>query len=190
MAHQILRFEHIDTDPDQGSDVFVPDGYAGFQWENMGCFDTTEMGPTSGYAIGTHSGTSVAFNASAQDASFFLEEGTFTLKSGYFTAAFLDETIKLVAYLDGERVGSKKIAIDNTQQTFAHFGDKFAHIDEVVVKTGGGPQSQVAIDDLKIEFDPSAEPMSAPHVTAEEAAMNDAGLFRPFVDQGMFWMLD
>jgi hypothetical protein len=184
-----LRFEHIDNDPDAGSDVSVPDGYAGFQWDNMGCFNTSEFDPGSGYSVGTHSGDSVAFNGSGLNASFFLEEGRFTLKSGYFTAAFHPESIKLIAYLDGQKIGTKNIDIDSTQQTFVKFGKKFAHIDQVVVNTGGEALSQVAIDDLLVSFEAAAEPMAAPHASPQETAMHDAGLFAPLVDHGMSWML-
>lgn len=187
-----IRFEHIDEP--SGVSTQIPQGYADLSWDNFYCYDTAEF--SGGWQVGTHSGSSVGFNGGGNDAGFSREEGTFTLKSGYFTAANIDFVrVRVVAYLDGERIGSKKFDVTNTEQSFIKFNDRFAHIDEVVITTQDVSQSQIAIDDLKIVFDEERAPASAAHdqaLAAHAAAANEmllAGLNAPMHHAVDMWML-
>src|SRR5262249_44614478 len=100
----VVTFEHIAT-PHHDA-IPVPDGYAGFHWNNFYGDNSRDpiLDPDSGYATGVHSGKSVGFNAFAEDASMSADS-PFTLKSGWFTGAFLDEMVTVKAYAGGEKVG-------------------------------------------------------------------------------------
>jgi hypothetical protein len=156
-----IRFENVDPGGDSLSTI-IPSPHKGLNWDNFRAFDTTES--SGGYVVGTRSGTSIGFNSGGSDAGFSREEGTFSLKNGFFTAANLELVeVRVIAYLDGEKVGAKRFDAVNTDQTFVKFGSEFAHIDEVVVSTNDAVQSQVAMDDLKIAFDLLALPASGAH---------------------------
>jgi hypothetical protein len=187
-----IRFENIDEP--SGISTQIPQGYADLAWDNFYSYDTAEFG--GGWQVGTRSGSSVGFNGGGSDAGFSREEGTFSLKNGYFTAANLDFVqVRVVAYLDDEKVGSKRFDVVDTEQAFIKFGHKFAHIDEVVITTNDVSQSQIAIDDLKIVFDEERAPPSAAHdqaLAAHAAAASDlllSGLNAPMHHATDGWML-
>ena len=184
----VIKFENIDTTADNQV-VDIPNHYAGLHWKNFGAFDSDAF-PTSGYGVGTHSGHSVAINNGGKNATFSADH-TFTLKNGYFTAGFDGERITVKAFHNNHLVGTKKFHIDETHQTFVHFGPKFAHIDKVVVATGGHQGTQVAIDDLTVKWDsqPGHVAMDAHHDSAAHIAaaehLFDAGL-SPVADHWLF----
>lgn len=182
MTRTVVKFDQIAT-PAEGYIDDVPDGYAGLHWSNFAAYNAKDpaVGPSSGYRNVVQSGTSCGFNGGAADASF-TSDGTFSLKSGWFCAAFAPEEVTLVASLDGTEVGHKTFDVDNITPTFIKFGKKFAHIDSVTVQTGGEELSQLAMDNLVIKTDDAAAPEAMPEF--QWAAQAPA--YRPqFIDAGL-----
>jgi hypothetical protein len=177
-----ITFEDIDHDADMDPNL-VQDGYKGLEWHNFFAFNTDALVGT-GYHTGTHGGNSIGFNEGGKNARFFVEEGTFTLKSGYFTAAFQEERITLTAVLDGVVIGKKKVLIDDEHQEFVKFNDKFSQIDEVRLATGGENGTQAVLDDLIVTIDDARpEPAAVhdfsravPHLSHAPVAMTQGGM--------------
>jgi hypothetical protein len=95
-------------------------------------------------------------------------ESTFSLRSGHFASAWnTGETVKFVAFREGNKVGQLTVVLDqNTQQI--EFTNKFKHIDAVEITASGGTDADaaddeefgfghhVAMDNLSIKLDESA----------------------------------
>ena len=88
---------------------------------------------------------------------------TFSLNKGTFAAAWnVDDFVVFTAYLDGNAIGSKIVVMNQTAQEI-RFGHDFDHIDQVVITcdpgsdqnpSDGGAGPELAMENLKIEFDP------------------------------------
>jgi hypothetical protein len=178
IAVTLVKFEGIDPQPTGATQI--ADGYSGLHWDNFYALDTRPASyANTGYRHGTVSGTSVGFNGSGLDATFSADV-TFSLKSGYFTGVFSDYPITLTAFLGGTEVGHKTFNVINTLPTHVKFGHRFDHIDAVTVSTGSAPSSQVAIDNLRIQFDaPTADEFVPP---PDGGAAPPESAFQPVVD--------
>jgi hypothetical protein len=87
-ASTLITFD--DLNPGTGS-FMIPNGYQGFQWSNFAVTNGAQFSAhdnAPGFVNGVVSGSNVAFNADARDASFGVINGsTFTLTSLYLTQA-------------------------------------------------------------------------------------------------------
>jgi hypothetical protein len=152
-----------------GPDDFgtVPNGYAGLEWTNFGVLGKGlihDAYPHGGYRNVVHQ-QAVAYlyppEGTDCDSAISLTDGTFTLKSGIFAAAWNEgEEVTFKAYLDGVLVGRKTVVLDETAIQIS-FGAKFAHIDAVRIQSSGGtvvdPEegsgAYLAADNLKLLLD-------------------------------------
>lgn len=111
-----------------GSIDFIPNGYGGFNWVNMGYLDAVNYGSPSGYQIGLISPNNVAFNAYGNSATVSLATGTFDFNSAYLTSAWYEPNILTVeGFLSGNLVGTKQVPLSTTAPILATFN--YANID-------------------------------------------------------------
>jgi hypothetical protein len=176
-----IKFEGLVPHNSEG---FIPDGYAGLHWDNVGAADKAEFNrDPDGYKAVVHQ-RGVAFNW-AGDPAGFSSDNTFSLKNGHFAAAWnigLDVVVR--AYSDGVLVGEKHLVLDQVD-TPVRFGRDFRHIDQVTIEssggtdgTGNGGGTQVAFDNLKINFDFPSGPVHVDAATShaiEELGPSHAG---------------
>jgi hypothetical protein len=143
----------------------IPNGYAGLNWNNFWWIIGAADNP-SGYTNGTVSQPNVAYNFGGNAAAFSNSNSSFTLNSGYFTAAWNDGlAITVVGMLGGiQVVGDTQTFVVNTSgptlETFNWSG-----IDEVGFSSAGGVHhvgyigsgTQFVLDNLAIN-EPSTVP--------------------------------
>jgi hypothetical protein len=154
----------------------VPDGYAGLNWGigvvGRDYVETNFPTLTDGYD-NVMRGDACAFTVSNDEqnttkATFTAVEGTFTLVSGIFAAAWnTGQTVKFTAYADGQKVGSQTAVMDQTAQEIV-FDRGFRHIDTIKIKGFGGTDANpddeedfgfgahIAMDNLKLKLDEAA----------------------------------
>jgi hypothetical protein len=156
-----INFDGIDT-PGDGDGTFIPNGYAGMNWDNFGALDPTQDFNPSGYVNGIRSGDSVGYNAFATPATMSTAGNDFDLKKGYFTGAWnngLQVTVQ--AYDDGNLIATKVFTVDYDGPTKVKFGHHFKSIDTVIISSAGGTDAtgddgftgeHVAVEDLTVKF--------------------------------------
>jgi len=88
-AATLLTFDDLTSVSPDNDWALISNGYGSLQWYNFGVFNGSVRPVTEGYRTGTVSPTNVAFNIFGDPASIS-SRGTFTLKSAYLTAAFVD----------------------------------------------------------------------------------------------------
>lgn len=112
----------------------VPNGYGGLNWSNVS-YENSDVGV--GYANGVISPTNIAFNPNGNPAILLVANGTFTLSSGYFTAAWRDGLqITVNAYNGATLVDTQQFNVNTTGPTLETFN--FTDITEAVISTSGG----------------------------------------------------
>ena len=138
----------------------IPNGYAGFQWQNFGVLDAADSGPgwdQTGYYYGTISPKNVAFNESAETASFSITSGTFDLNSAYLTAAYYEGlTFTAVGYRNGVALYNNTYTLSETTPTLIQFN--YLGVDMVSMSSS---PNQFAMDNLLVTI-PSSVP--EPHL--------------------------
>ena len=111
----------------------------------------------------------MALNAYANDATLSAPSGTFTLNSGYFTAAWYDGlTIDVTGFNSGNQIDATSFAVNTSGPTLETFD--WSGVDSVVFHSSGGTQNpnlfgggtHFALDNLRVneETTPTPEPGS------------------------------
>ncbi len=114
----VLGFDDISTFPDS-TDVDVPDGYGGLNWDNFNVLYET-CHPGSGYEYGTVSKSYVAFNAFA-DPTWVTSDTTFDFNGAYLTSAWDDQNVRVLGCLGGELKYDVTVPIVTTGPTWYDF---------------------------------------------------------------------
>ena len=183
----VITFDDLACLPD----IAIPNGYAGLNWSNFYCGDGTD--PTyipSGYFNGIVSGKNVAYNASANPATFTITApggAKFNLNSVYLTAAWNDNlNVQIVASRNGTTLTPLDYTVQATGPT--QVTPALVNIDQVVFSSSGGTTHPgytdggplFVMDNLDISFGPIVTTNPATAITATGATLNgsinDAGL--------------
>lgn len=132
----------------------VPNGYAGFNWNNFYYMDAVNYyGNPSGYYNGIVSPNNVAFNAFGDPASVVWTGQLFAVSDFYTTAAWRDQLdITIVGYLAGNPVitGSGQINTDGPTHWTA---TGLVWIDTLTFTTSGGINHGYAYDGTHFALD-------------------------------------
>ena len=134
-AQTTITFDDLS---DNGSGTPIANGYQGLNWSNFYVLNTNQFPVPSGYQPGTVSGTNVAYNGGVPEAINSVTPGsTFTLNSGYFTAAWHDNlNLTVTALHNGLTVFSKSVTLSATAPTLVNFD--FTGVDQVNFDSSGG----------------------------------------------------
>ena len=135
---------------------FIPDRYAGFNWNNFGVIDPLLLGEpfeTSGYTNGIVSGSYVGF-IPGEGSEVTYGGGTFHFQSAYLTGAWKDQVRVLVTgYEDNTVLYQDILFVDSDVPTFIGFN--YLGIDSLQISSSGGVDagyggfgSQVAFDNI------------------------------------------
>jgi hypothetical protein len=131
---EVLTFDDL-TSPPSGLGISVPNGYGGLDWSNFSFKNGLTDGV--GYANSVVSPNNMVYDRSGNPGDVTAIAGTFTLVSGYFTAAFRDGLqITVDGYNQGHLVDTSQFTVNTTGPTLETFN--FSSIDEAVFTTSGG----------------------------------------------------
>lgn len=116
----------------------VPNGYAGFNWQNAVYADPVDLGLVpSGYFAGLVSGTNVLTNAYESPLTFTSTTAAFRLDSLWLTGAWNDDLhVHLEGYRSGLLICTADYVVNSTGPTFVTPG--FLGVDSVVISSYGG----------------------------------------------------
>jgi hypothetical protein len=192
-ASTLLTFENTNTTTEQP--LY---GYGGLQWQNVQTMNTDwfvrDGGPINGYVTGAVSPPTVAWvpedGLSNRASATLTSSAPFELKSAYLTSAWNDNLLLQVnAYLNGQPVGSRTIALNPSSPTMVNFN--FPLADTVRLSASGGtpdpafapplpPQSilptpEFVIDNVTVDG-PGVTPTPLPNPVPEPSALAVAGL--------------
>jgi hypothetical protein len=130
----VWTFDELYTPAYGGS--FVPGGYAGFEWENMGYLDPTDGFSNSGYMAGMVSEPHVAVNGAGYPAAVFDDE-VFNFGGAYLTGAWNDGlNIQVEGFFDGELKYSQTVVVSSTSPKWFDFN--YYGIDRLEFSSWGG----------------------------------------------------
>lgn len=128
----VIDFEGLVEPDNRDGYISLPDGYSGFNWSNMGAIDYRIGSVGSGYEHGAISGTSVAFNWAAQMA--ITSAGTsFDFNGAWFTAAWIDNTLKVEGFNNGQLMYSIGMELNTTTPQWLNAN--FSNIDSLQFST-------------------------------------------------------
>jgi hypothetical protein len=154
-----------------GFGAALPDGYAGFAWDNIHVLNSS-LFPNSGYDGAAVSQTNVAYNAWGSAAA--VEDGAFTFNGAYFTAAWRDGlNVQVQGYSGGTLLYDWTIVVDHDGPTW--FAFNYVGIDRLTFNSFGGTEveglsgsgAQFAMDDFTY---------NVPHAPLPPAALLGLGL--------------
>ncbi len=162
----------------------IPNGYKNLNWNNFYCLDgATYNGGNSGYNAGRVSGNNVAYNGFGSPAEYAITTpggAKFNLNSVYLTGAWNDNLVVTIeAYRNGSLVSNSNHTLSATAPTLVTLN--LANIDRVRMSSAGGtphlaygadPGFQFVMDNLDIDFGPSATTQPATAVSATGATLN------------------
>jgi hypothetical protein len=142
-----LGFDDIEVGQDH---VTITNGYGGLNWKNFGIFNGSKRPEREGYKTGTVSPENIAFNQSGDPAAIS-GSTPFILRSGQFTAAFVDGmSLRIRGYRDGQAVYDQTRVLRTNGPTLIEFDP--TEVDRVAfVPT---PSTPFVLDDLSY---PTAE---------------------------------
>jgi hypothetical protein len=111
--------------------------YQGLNWQNFFAESISDVGIPSGYGIACVSLPNIAYNGGGNSASISISSGTFTLNSGYFSAAWRDGLqMQVEGFLGGTLEYSNSYSLYTTLQNYIDFD--YSGVDTVVFSTSGG----------------------------------------------------
>lgn len=129
----------------------IPNGYAGFNWDNFYALDAQNfLGGASGYGHGMVSPTNVGLNAFHNPASFS-SATPFTLESAYVTKAWTAGITHFEGYSGASLLYSMDVNSTTTEPTFVTFN--WTGLTKVVMSDGNNTQ-HTAIDNITVNAVP------------------------------------
>ncbi|MEN6427143.1 MAG: hypothetical protein ABFE13_17450 [Phycisphaerales bacterium] len=134
----VLGFDDVTTD----EWAEVPDGYGGLNWDQVYTL-RKDFHPGSGYEYGTVSDSYVAYNYNANPA-WATSDTTFDFNGAYLTAAWSNQDLQVLGYLDGELKYDVTVPVVTTGPTWYDFD--FLGIDALNIISLG--DSQFAMDNF------------------------------------------
>jgi hypothetical protein len=129
----VWTFDELSTPPGEANPI--PNGYGGFNWENMYYLDPVAAYPVSGYMNGMVSQPHVAFNAYARAAA--VSDGIFDFGGAALTGAWNDGlNIQVDGLLGGNLIYSQTVQVDTSGPTWFDFN--YYGIDRLEFSSWGG----------------------------------------------------
>ncbi len=148
----------------------IPDGYAGFAWDNFGLMKYDRYGGagSSGYYNGTVSPNYTALNVYGNPAEFSATEA-FDLVGAYFTAAWRDGLlIEVEGFLGGESVGSTEFNVNTDGPVWKEFNWT---VDRVTFASSGGEAGAFDKTDYHFAMDNLTTREATPAIPAPGAVL-------------------
>jgi len=136
----------------------IPDGYGGLHWSiDFQSVDAILLPFPSGYKNGLVSGRNVAYNAFANDVSFWVASGTFALKGLYLTGAWNNSlNVDITGYLGSSAVHTATVVVSSNAPTQVLLN--WSGVDKVEFHSYGGVSAgyegsgtHFVLDDLDVE---------------------------------------
>ena len=128
----VLTFDDLTP---TASFALIPDGYGGFNWDQMGYVNGPSHTPGSGYDLGRVSGDYVAYNSF--EATATVSNGSFDFNGAYLTAAWRNGlNIRVQGFLGTVLQEEMTVVVDYDGPTWFDFN--FFGIDELRFSTSGG----------------------------------------------------
>jgi hypothetical protein len=167
-AHaQLATFDDLPgCTPGNTGGTLIPNGYAGFNWDNFYIADgpntaTVQGGP--GYASGTVTPRCIALNG--YGASSMISAAPFTFNGGYFTAAFTNGlTVNISGYNGATLLFSQVLTLNTSGPQLLNVA--WDNLTSVTFASGDGqPGSQFVFDNFRFNNTPD------PTITPEPASM-------------------
>jgi opacity protein-like surface antigen len=146
---EVITFDDINT---ANGYVQISNGYHGFDWNNFYVIPSNYY-PSSGYDFGTVSAPNVAFNASANPASFS-SVTAFSLNSVEVTKAWDAGITRFDGYVGNTLTYSMDVTSSTTAPTSAVFN--WSGLNKVVMSDGNST-NHTAIDNLSVTAVPEPE---------------------------------
>jgi len=145
------------------TDLPIPNGYAGFNWNNWYVLNSTTYGSLnpninpSGYTVGTVSKDNVSYNAFGNAAHFFSSDSSFTVNSLWATAAWNDGLYVTFTGYDASNNIVQTITVIPSATEPTLYELNWADIYKFGVAAAGGTNhgyagagTHVAIDDITV----------------------------------------
>lgn len=146
----VIGFDDLSGDE---SDT-IADGYAGFNWDNVGTI-RADAYPGSGFEAGTVSYANAAYNRYGATVTISKAgAGTFDFVGAYFTSAWLDQEISFEGSRDGQVLYASATSYVLDTTTPQWIGLDWSGIDTLVIYNSSG--TQWAMDEFTVP-----EPASA-----------------------------
>jgi hypothetical protein len=154
----VITFDDINASADT---QVIPNGYAGMAWDNFGVAKAAAF-PNTGFAAGTVSGTSAAFNMNGGNASINLIDyangWTFNLLSMYVTkASGSGGFTRFYGLIDRQFAYTKEVFSSSTQPTLAVFN--WTNLMAIVIEDYDASGATV-LDSMTISLSSVPEPTS------------------------------
>ncbi len=151
----IITYDDLAATP---SGIPIPAGYAGYDWNNFLAVDGADYPlPNTGYTNGIVTPKNVAVNTDGKDSSLtpFAPATTFSLNSGYFTAAYYNG---LPVTVQGFGIGNMLLYTSHfnvslttpTLETFDWTGLSEVIFSSLPPGLGTGTQTQFVLDNLDV----------------------------------------
>ena len=153
-AHaSVLTFDELAV---TGPNTAVPNGYGGFNWNNMWVTNGDDY-PGSSYSAGAVSGRNVAYNGYSELATVELSStDKFDLTSAYFTSAWENDNILTVkGFSNGSMLYSSTHTINTSGPLFIEFN--YLDVDSVWFTT---TKYQFAMDNMCVNESPNVPEMN------------------------------
>jgi hypothetical protein len=177
LVPQLAHATVVTFDDLAGDASSVPDGYGGFDWNNLttvGSLNAVNFGyQNTGYGSGTVSGSNVIFNwnGGSPVGITLATAGTFTYIGAFFTGAWESETVSFTGLLNGAVVDtSAAYTITTAAAQFIELD--WTGINELIIANTG---MQWAMDNFTFSASPVPEPAS---MTLLSVALCGWGLLR------------
>jgi hypothetical protein len=130
-----LTFDDLSTADITQEGLYMPETYAGFQWDNF-AYDSTPP-PGSGFAAGVVSPSTILFNGFGDEATV-RRTTTFDFTSAYLAAGWRDGLSLLVEGFSGTtQTYSRSLVLSKARATLVNFD--FLNVDRVRFSSSGGP---------------------------------------------------
>jgi hypothetical protein len=177
LVPQLAHATVVTFDDLAGDASSVPDGYGGFDWNNLttvGSVNAVNFGyQNTGYGAGTVSGSNVIFNwnGASPVGITLATAGTFTYVGAFFTGAWENETVSFTGLLNGAVVDtSAAYTITTAAARFIELD--WTGINELIIANTG---MQWAMDNFTFSASPVPEPAG---MTLFSLALCGLGLLR------------
>ena len=168
----------FDDLPNSGSNLVIPNGYGGLNWNNMYYLNPSIGYSATGYMNGVVSPSNVAYNGygSPADVLSVSSSSPFTFNSAYFTGAWNDGLqVQITGYRNGIQVDQTTVTVNTSGPLLVTLD--WSNIDDLHFVSSGGtahyqaPGYQFVMDNFRYN-----EPAAVPEPSAMVLGLGGLGL--------------